>query len=156
VSGEPRTTDPEEAVRRALEAGSGLDMAHVVRDDTAWAAFSAAITPFLAPDSVFEADDKNVSLDMAGQTYRGLEGFRRAITTFTEPAETMIYDLERIVGSGDRCASIYRVRARARHTGISFDFQMPYIWSLRDGRIVHVQAGFRDPAEALKVAGLEP
>jgi ketosteroid isomerase-like protein len=154
VSEEPRTTDLEELVRRAFEARSGVDVAQLVRDDAAWAEFSAAFTPLFAPDFVFE-DDRNLLPDMADQTFRGLEGFRRAAETLAEPFEVMIFDLERIVGSGDRFVSIYRVRARARHSGISFDFQLAYIWSLRDGRIVHVQGGFRDLAEARKAAGLE-
>jgi ketosteroid isomerase-like protein len=131
-------------------------MVQLVHDDTAWAASLAAVGPFFAPDFVFEADEQNTTPDMASQTYRGSEGFRRSIETLTEPYEAMFFDFERIVGSGDRFVSIYRVRTRARHTGISFDFQLAYIWSLRDGRIVHVQGGFRDLAEALKAAGLEP
>jgi ketosteroid isomerase-like protein len=156
VSEEPRTTGLEDALRRALGAASGLDMARVVRDDTAWAAYSAVLSQFVAPDFVFEASwfEEGSLPDMAGQAYRGLEGLRRSLTTFTEPFEAVIYDFERLVGSGDRLVSIYRMRARARHSGISLDFQLAYILSVRDDRIVHVQAGFRDPSEALKAVGL--
>jgi ketosteroid isomerase-like protein len=160
VSEEPRTTDSEEALRRVLEAGSTIDMTHLVRDDTAWAAYSAALTPLVAPDVVFDpwelrGIEESTLPDMAGETYRGLEGFRRAIATLTEPFEAMIYEFERIVGSGDRFVSIHRVRAKYRHTGIRFDTQLAYIWSFRDGRIVHIQGAFRDPADAVKVVGLE-
>jgi ketosteroid isomerase-like protein len=130
------------------------DVAHVARDDTAWAAYWAVATPLFAPDFVFVADVALESPDMAGQTYRGSEGFRRSIETYTEPFESVIFDFERIVGSGDRFVSIHRVRARARHTGISFEEQAAYLWTFRDGRIVHIR-NFRDVAEALKAAGLE-
>ena len=158
MSEEQRTTDLEETLRRALGAATCLDMAHIVRSDTAWAAFSAVLSRFFAPDFVFEPSwpEEGPLPDLAGQAYRGLEGFRRAGATYTEPFEAVIYDFERLVGSGDRLVSIHRVRARARHSGISFDFQLAYILSVRDGMIVHVQGGFRDPSEALKAAGLEP
>ena len=154
MSQESTTPDLGEALRRTLGAVTGTDWAHVVRDDTAWAEYLARVTPFFAPDVVIEADPENRSPDMAGQTYRGLEGFRRWSATYTEPFEAMIYDLERIVGSGDRFVSIHRVRARARQTGISFDYQVAYLWSFRDGRVVHVK-GFGNPAKALKAVGLE-
>ena len=124
MSQESTTPDLGEALRRTLGAVTGTDWAHVVRDDTAWAEYLARVTPFFAPDVVIEADPENRSPDMAGQTYRGLEGFRRAGATYTEPFEAVIYDFERLVGSGDRLVSIYRMRARARHSGISFDFQL--------------------------------
>jgi len=129
----------------------GTDMARVARDDAAWAAYSQAITPFVAPEFAYV---DNFLPDHAGKTYRGLEGLRRALVNVAEPFEEMIYTFERIVGSGDLFVSVHRMRARARHTGISFDQPVAYIWHFRDGRIVHAQ-GFLDPDEALKAAGLE-
>jgi ketosteroid isomerase-like protein len=134
-----RTTTPD-----------GTDLAHLARHDTAWATYSEALIALVAPDFVYE---DNVMPDHAGETYRGLEGLRRAMATFAEPFETMVFDLERIVGSGDHVVSIHRVRARARETAISFDFQAAYIWSFRDGRIVRI-LGFLDLDEAFKTAGL--
>ena len=125
-------------------------MAHLVRHDTAWAAYSEAFAALVAPDFVYE---DMAMPDHAGETYRGLEGVRRALTTYAEPFDVMIYDFERIVGSGDHLVSMHRVRARAHQTGISFDFQVAYLWSFRDGRIVHAQ-GFLDLDEALKAVGL--
>ena len=132
-------------------APDGTDVAHLARHDTAWAAYSEALIELVAPDFVYE--DKAMP-DHAGETYRGMEGLRRALATYAEPFEAMVYDLERIVGSGDHVVSIHRVRAKTRETAISFDVQAAYIWSFRDRRIVHIQ-GFLDPNEALKAAGLE-
>ena len=92
--------------------------------------------------------------DHLGETYRGWDGYRRAVATLTEPFKEMIFDLERVVGSGDRVVSIYRVRATARHTGIRFDLQAAYVLSFRGGRVAHIRA-FLDPDKALKAAGLE-
>jgi ketosteroid isomerase-like protein len=128
-------------------APDGTDLVQLVHDDAAWAAYSE----LLAPDVVYE---DNYLPDHAAERYRGLEGYRRAAATFAEPFEEMIYDLERIVGSGDRVVSIHRVRARARQTGISFDLLAAYALRFQDGKIVHIQA-FMDAQDALKAAGLE-
>jgi hypothetical protein len=90
--------------------------------------------------------------DHVGETYRGLDGLRRASAAFVEPLEEMVYDLERIVGAG--FLSIHRVRAKARHSGIVQDFRVAYIWAYRGGRPIHAQ-GFRDADQALKAARLE-
>ncbi len=152
MSEESTTPNPAElaALFRAA-IPDGTDMAHVARDDAAWATYSQTFATLLAPDFVYE---DNEMPDHVGETYRGTEGFRTAFATFTEPFEEVIYDLERIVGSGDRVVSIHRVRATARHTGISFDLQVAYVWSFRGGRVVRIR-GFRDPDKALEAVGLE-
>jgi ketosteroid isomerase-like protein len=129
----------------------GTDVAHIAHDDDAWAAYSQAGAALYTPDFVYE---DSVMPDHHGETYRGFEGYRRAVATFTEPFEEMIYDLQRLVGSGDRVVAIYRGRATARHTGIKFDQQAAYVLSYLGGRIAHVRA-YLDPDEALKAAGLE-
>ena len=152
MSEEPTAPDLEEleaAFRSILP--DGTDWAHVVRDDAAWAVYSQACAALVAPDLVYE---DSVLPDHAGETYRGLDGARKAATGFIEPYEKMIYALERIVVSGDRLAVIHRVRATARKTGISFDLQAACVYSYRDGKVVRVQA-FRHPDEALKAVGLE-
>jgi ketosteroid isomerase-like protein len=92
--------------------------------------------------------------DHVGETYHGHEGVARAMERWTEPYEELIAELERIVGSGDLLVSIHRVRNRAAYTGIEFDRTIAYVWSFRDGRVVHFRS-YWDPAEALEAAGLE-
>ncbi len=129
----------------------GTDWAHVARDDAAWAAFWQPLAPSLAPDFVYE---DNYIPDHVGETYRGLDGMRRASTGFVEPYEEMVYVLARIVGSGDRFVSIHRVRTKARHSGIVQDFRVAYIWTYRGGSLIHCR-GIADVNEALKAVGLE-
>jgi ketosteroid isomerase-like protein len=106
----------------------------------------------LDPDVTFEAS-ANMP-DMAGEIYRGHDGVVRATKRWIEAYEWLSIDLERIVGAGDRLVSIHRWRAKARHTGIVFDTPVAYVWTFRDGRVVHYRA-FSDPKHALKAAGLE-
>jgi ketosteroid isomerase-like protein len=97
--------------------------------------------------------EDNLLPDHVGETYHGYEGLARAIDQWLDPFESVGIGLERIVGSGDRLVSIHRMRMTASHTGIEFESGLAYIWSFRDGRIVHIQ-GYFDPSEALAAAGL--
>jgi len=76
---ESTTPDPEElaALFRTV-LPDGTDVAHLVRDNAAWAAYSQAFAPLLTPDFVYEDSEMP---DHLGETYRGIEGFRRAIPT---------------------------------------------------------------------------
>jgi ketosteroid isomerase-like protein len=130
---------------------AGLDFVRIPRDDAVWAALSRAGAPGYAPEFAYEDD---FLPDHAGETYRGWDGLRRAWLGFTEPFEEMAYDVERIVGSGDRVVSIHRVQTKARHTGIVQDGRWAYVWTFRRGRLVHFR-GFGDPDQALKAAGFE-
>jgi ketosteroid isomerase-like protein len=98
----------------------------------------------LDPDVVFEDD---ILPDHAGEAYRGHEGMMRAIRTWLQPYERFTIELEDVVGSGDRLVSIHRFRATAQHTGIEAELHYAYLWTFRDGKVVHVQS-FRDPEEA--------
>jgi ketosteroid isomerase-like protein len=91
--------------------------------------------------------------DHVGETYRGHEGVARATERWVEPYEGFAIELERIVGVGDRLVSIHRVRARARYTGIEGEGPVAYVWTFRNGKVVHFQS-FREPDEALEAAGL--
>ena len=85
--------------------------------------------------------------------YRGHDGVVRATKRWIEAYEWLLIELEQIVGAGDRVVSIHRWRAKARYTGIEFDTPLAYVWTFRDGKIIHYRA-FSDPKQALEAAGL--
>jgi ketosteroid isomerase-like protein len=91
--------------------------------------------------------------DHAGEAYHGHEGVARAIERWAEPYETLAIELERVAGAGSRLVSVHRVRAKARHTGIDFEAPVAYLWTFRDGKVVHFRS-FADPEEAFQAAGL--
>ncbi len=142
----PDLVDLEARYRAAMP--DGTDIAPIAHDEDLWAVFSQAGADLYTTDFVFE--DTSMP-DHHGETYRGWEGYRRAVAIFTEPFKEMIYDLERLERVGDRVVAIYRVRATARHTGIGFDARAAYVLSFRGERIAHVRS-FMDPAEALRAA----
>jgi ketosteroid isomerase-like protein len=105
----------------------------------------------LDPDVTYE----DTSLpDHVGETYRGHEGVIRATERWIEPFEWLQIELERVVGAGDRLVSIHQIRAKARHTGIELEGPVAYVWTFRDGKVIHFRS-FRDPDQALKAAGLQ-
>ena len=117
----------------------------------AWERGGVMDMSFLDVDVVYE--DENLP-DHIGEAYRGHEGIVRAAKRWLEPNEWLLVELEKIVGEGDRLVSIHRLRSKARHSGIEFDAPLAYVWTFRNGKIVHFRA-FREPDDALKVAGLE-
>ena len=108
-------------------------------------------TSLLGPDVTYE--DTTLP-DHVGETYRGPEGVIRATERWVEAFEWLQIELEQVLGAGDRLVSIHRVRAKARHTGIELDGPVAYVWTFRDGKVIHFRS-FRDPEEALEAVGLE-
>lgn len=90
--------------------------------------------------------------DHVGEAYRGHAGVARATERWLEPYERLTIELEQIVGAEDRLVSIHRVWGRARHTGIEAEGPVAYLWTFRDGKVIHFQS-YRDPEEALAAAG---
>ena len=102
------------------------------------------------PDFAYEDDWLP---DHMGETYHGLQGIIKASEEWLEPFESVDVELERIAGAGDRVVSIYRFRSKGRHSGIEVQAKFAYVFTFREGKVVHMRA-YRDPAEALKAAGL--
>jgi ketosteroid isomerase-like protein len=104
----------------------------------------------LDPDVVYE--DANLP-DHIGEPYRGHEGVARATERWLEPYESVTIELEQIVGSGDLLVSIHHARSKARYTGIEDEGPLAYVWTFRDGKVIHFRS-YRDPSDALEAAGL--
>jgi ketosteroid isomerase-like protein len=116
----------------------------------AWQRGEVMDMSFLDPEVTYE--DSNLP-DHVGEAYRGHEGIVRAAERWIEPFEWLLIELEQIVDAGDRLVSIHRARSKARYTGIEFDTPLAYLWTLRDGKVIHFRS-FREPGEALEAAGL--
>jgi ketosteroid isomerase-like protein len=105
---------------------------------------------FLDPDVVYE---DSVLPDHIGEAYRGHEGILRAVEGWFEPAEWIRVEHGRVIDAGDRLVSIHKARTKARHTGIEIETPLIYVWTFRDGNVIHFRA-FVDQEQALEVAGL--
>jgi ketosteroid isomerase-like protein len=109
-----------------------------------------AVVSQFDPEVVYE--DTNWP-DHAAETYRGIDAVVRATERWTEPYERLTLELQRIVGTGDCLVSIHRLQATARQTGIEFDEPHAILWRFRGGKVIYFRS-FRDPNEAVEVAGL--
>jgi ketosteroid isomerase-like protein len=116
----------------------------------AWQRGEVMDMSFLDPEVTYE--DSNLP-DHVGEAYRGHEGIVRAAERWIEPFEWLLVELEQIVDAGDRLVSIHRARSKARYTGIEFDTPLAYLWTFRDGKVIHFRS-FREPGEALEAVGL--
>jgi ketosteroid isomerase-like protein len=101
-------------------------------------------------DPAVTYEDANLP-DHVGETYNGHEGVARATERWLEPFESLTVGLERIVVVDNRLVSIHSVKMRALHTHIEFEGPLAYLWTFRDGKVVHFRS-FRDPEEALEEA----
>jgi ketosteroid isomerase-like protein len=104
----------------------------------------------LDPEVTYE---DTVLPDSIGEAYRAPEGVARATERWAESYEELRVELERIVGAGNHLVSIHRARTRARYTGIEEDLRYAYLWTFRNGRVIHFRS-YRDPAESLEAVGL--
>src|ERR1700676_1447947 len=113
--------------------------------------FSLEATAALVdPEAVYE---DAILPDHAGETYRGVDAFARAAEAWIEPCEWMVVDLEQLIDVDDRVVALHRARMKMRHTGLEFEMPVAYVHTLKDGKIVHMQA-FADHGQALRVVGL--
>jgi ketosteroid isomerase-like protein len=119
-------------------------------DLQAWNAGEPREPSLFDPELAYE---DTILPDHVGETYHGYEGLARATQRWLEPFESLTVELERIVGTGDRLVSIHRVQMKARHTGIDLEGPLAYLWTFRDGRVIHLKS-YADPPEALEAAGL--
>ena len=111
-----------------------------------------AASGIVDPDGVYES---SILPDQAGETYRGADAWTRAAETWLEPCEWMVVDLEQVLDAPeDRVVSLHRVRMKMRQTSLEFEGALAYVYTFRDGTVVHIRA-LGDHAHALKAAGLE-
>ena len=109
-----------------------------------------------ADPSLFDPEiayEDTILPDHVGETYHGYEGLARATERWLEPFDSLTVVLKRIVGSGDRLVSIHQVAMKAQHTGLDFEANLAYVWTFRDGKVIHLKS-YWEPADALEAAGL--
>jgi uncharacterized protein len=86
--------------------------------------------------------------------HRGLDGFRRFIGQVDEMWETFDLEVEELVDGGDRVVTGVRIAGRGRGSGIEVEMHVFNVWTLRGGKVLRYEGGYRDRKEALEAAGL--
>ena len=126
-----------EVVREALEAFNSGDIARIVA--LTHADFDAVIPPELSAEP---------------DTYRGHDGIRRYLESFTEAMEEIRFEAERISDLGSSVLVMLLLTARGRQTSIPVEQRSAGVWSVRDGKVVTIRA-FASSADALAAVGLD-
>jgi SnoaL-like domain len=135
---------------RALLPSPDVDLAHLVRDDEAFAATAAVLGEVLDP----ELEAAAVWLG-EGRTYRGLDGFRRLWLDWLEPWATYRVQLEGIIEEGDRLVVLIRDRGRAHGSDAEVELVSGSVWTVRGGRIARVEF-YANRADLFEASGFTP
>jgi len=85
--------------------------------------------------------------------YHGRAGLLRLLEEIREVWEEFRVTPERFVDAGDRVVVIENLRGRGKTSGVQVEARSASIWTLRDGRVVHMQTRF-EPQEAFEIAGV--
>ena len=86
-------------------------------------------------------------------TRRGFDEVREAWLTWFEAFERVEFEIEELLDAGDKVVAFIRASGWGRESGLPVDQRLPSVWTVRDRRVVRV-AGYRDPSDALRAAGL--
>ena len=135
---------------RALLPPPEVDLAHVVRDDEAFAATVAAAGDLLDPGLESAAFWLG-----GGRSYRGVEGFRRMWLDWLEPWATYHVQVEAILEKDDRIAVL--IRDRGLHPGSNAEvvLRAGSVWTVRAGKVTRVEL-YANREELFEASGLSP
>ena len=87
--------------------------------------------------------------------YRGRDALRAYAKRFSGEFEAFSWEAEDILDAGDdRVLVLLRVRGRGKGSGADFDTGAGWLLTLREARVVRVDA-YLDRQEALEAAGLD-
>jgi ketosteroid isomerase-like protein len=86
--------------------------------------------------------------------YRGEDGIRRYMDSFSDAMEDVHFEGERLWDAGGSVVVALRLTARGRQTGIFVEQRTAGVWTVRDGAVIRIRA-YATRSEALKAAGLE-
>jgi len=92
-------------------------------------------------------------LSVEPDTYRGHDGVRRYFTSFRDAMDEIRFDPERFREAGASVVVALRLSAKGRSTGIVVEQHLGQVWTIRDGKAIHVQS-YVSYQEALRAAGL--
>jgi ketosteroid isomerase-like protein len=84
---------------------------------------------------------------------RGADGFLRAIESVFEGWEESVFEIERVIESGEDVIALGQLRTRGRRAGIEASGAHGEIWTFENGKVVRMR-WFQSHAETLAAAGI--
>ena len=97
----------------------------------------------------------NVAEFMVQGPYHGHAGVRRWVTDAFDVLGDRRFELVEVIdaGNGETVVSVQRAIGRSSHTGLELNLRWAAVWTIRGGKVAHVQ-GYVGKTAALEAAGL--
>jgi ketosteroid isomerase-like protein len=89
------------------------------------------------------------------QEYRGVEGFREALSDWISPYESFRLVIDEAIPLPDRIVFLARQIGTTKHAGVEIETPSASVWWLEDGK-VRQAAFYLDQRSGLEAAGLDP
>jgi ketosteroid isomerase-like protein len=102
-----------------------------------------------------EGSDPDIVVEMGvlEGTFHGHKGFKEFIEGQLAIIDDLRSDPEEFIDAGDRVVVPFRLSGRARNTGIPIEYHYVHVWTLREGKAVHLRL-YASKAKALEAVGL--
>ncbi len=120
-----------------------------------WASVAGRETGLSALVNLADQDfESRLSEETGGRTVRGVQELRDFGYALEQDFEELKYEVAEVREAADgRIVVVGRIYGRGRASGLPLAGEFGHVWTLRDGRVLKVDA-YLDPAAALAVAGL--
>jgi ketosteroid isomerase-like protein len=138
ILGDAMSQENVEIVRRIFEAGAHRD---------------GAATLTLYDHAVVWDVSRLGGADFGTGVFHGHDGLRRWFREWYAAWENTQNDLDELIDAGEYVVSVMTQRGRGRASGIEVDLEQYAVWSIRDGKVVHV-IWFLTRKEAYEAVGL--
>ncbi|MEK6327260.1 MAG: nuclear transport factor 2 family protein [Actinomycetota bacterium] len=109
------------------------------------------MSEFLDPEVVFDMSRNILNPDV----YRGFAGLERLMGVVEDVWDDFHFEPEELIDAGDRVVARIKISGRGRGSGVKTEMHVFNVWTLRHGKVVRLEGGYRERAEALEAAGVE-
>ena len=110
----------------------------------------AAIPDFFDPQVEVDLSRNVFNPDV----YHGHAGIERVIQGLEDMWDDFGIVPTEILDAGEKVLATVTIRGTGKESGVHVAMQVMNIWTIRDAKIVRVEGGYRDRAEALEAVGL--
>jgi ketosteroid isomerase-like protein len=114
---------------------------------------NATVLALYHPDVEWDFSRSPIGDVTSRDVYRGHAGLRRWWREWGEAWEVIEDSCEDLIDAGDQVISVVTTRGRGRASGAEVEYHQAGVWTIREGKVVHV-AWLPSREEALDAVGL--
>jgi ketosteroid isomerase-like protein len=105
-------------------------------------------------EAALPAFAQDVEVHTSLEEFHGPAGVIKEAKRWEEMWSNYRFDVEDLVGSGDRVVLFYRQVGKAKESGVEVEERAAWVYTLRESKIARVEM-FQDRETALRAAGIE-